>query len=333
MNIYKELQDLKSKLVPQEAHSLDIQDLDPKLENYLMSTSKMAPDRPDTALVDSATTHSILRHSQYFQFEDCNRAWQTCELTTIARKRNFKFHEGRAQLLLLGGTPLTLAKAMYALAAPHNFISYKDLRAQGIHLTTELVQGKEAIELKRRGETLALAKVGTTGLYSVKISPPTSCAPSRQECAYAVTRSEPQRALGGQDPAPGLWRDFVLVRLQRDLVPSTGLDLKRLSALTQANLGRKACVLSDAPSCRFGPHREPVVATWGTNTRVVDVVFVGNTPNKSRLWHGRLGHPGATILRRMILLLEGHTLCVRDAEHTGRCSACAQGKFTLRASH
>ena len=129
VSIYKELQDLKSRPVPREAHSLDIQALDPKLENYLMSTSRMAHDGLDTALLDSATTHSILRQSKYFQFEDCNLTWQICELTTIAGKRNFKFREGLAQLLLLRGTPLTLEKAMYAHAAPRNLISYKDLRA------------------------------------------------------------------------------------------------------------------------------------------------------------------------------------------------------------
>ena len=69
VNIYKELQDLKSKSTPREAHSLDISDLDPKLENYLVSTSRLAPDSPDTALLDSATIHSILRHPNYFQFK------------------------------------------------------------------------------------------------------------------------------------------------------------------------------------------------------------------------------------------------------------------------
>ena len=113
----------------------------------------------------------------------------------------------------------------------------------------------------------------------------------------------------------------VATRGIRDLDPVARSDLKRLSALTKANLGRKACVLSNMPSCRFGPYREPVVANWGTNAQAVDVVFVGDTPIKSRLWHDRLGHLGATMLRRMIPLLERDTLCARDVEHTGRYSA------------
>ena len=38
------------------------------------------------------------------------------------------------------------------------------------------------------------------------------------------------------------------------------------------------------------------------------------------------------MLRRMIPLLEGHTLCSRDVEKTGRCGACSQGKFSIQAS-
>ena len=70
---------------------------------------------------------------------------------------------------------------MFAPRAPLNLINYKDLRAQGIHLTIVLVKGDEAIKFKYRGETLALAKVGTNGLYNIKISCP-------QGFAFAVSR-------------------------------------------------------------------------------------------------------------------------------------------------
>ena len=194
------------------------------------------------------------------------------------------------------------------------------------------MQGEEAIELRRRGETLATATAGTTGLYSIRICPPTNCVPLRHESAFAVTRFEPQKMTEGDDPAPRLRQDLVPTQLPRDSDPTIGSNLKRLSAMTKANLGRKARVLSDVPSCRRGPHSGPAVVNWGTNAQAVDVVFVGDTPTKSGLWHGRLGHPGATMLRRMIPLLEGHPLCARDTEHTGRCSACTQGKFSIRTS-
>ena len=234
--------------------------------------------------------------------------------------------------MLPGGTSLTLAHAMYAPAAPRNLISYKDLQAQDVHLTTEGVKGEEAIELRCRGATLATAKAEATSLYSVKIFPPIGRAYSRQENAFAVTSFEPQKVIDGDDPAPGLRRDLVPARLLRDQDPAAGSKLKRSSALRKADLRRKAPrVLSDAPNCRQSPHSGPTVANWGINTHAIDAVFVGDTPTKSGLWHGRLGHPGATMLKRMIPILEGHPLCTHDAEHTGRCSACAQGKFSIKA--
>ena len=124
-----------------------------------------------------------------------------------------KFKEGWAKLLLPKGTSLTLARAMYAPVALRNLISYKDLRAQDVHLTTEGVKGEEAIELRRRGATLATATAGATGLYSVKICPPTGHAQSRQRSTFAVTNFEPPKAIDGDDRAPGLRRDHVPARI------------------------------------------------------------------------------------------------------------------------
>ena len=54
--------------------------------------------------------------------------------------------------------------------ALRNLLNYRDLQGQGIHLTTTVVDGDEAIELRRNGEILALVKRSTNGLYSVKIN-------------------------------------------------------------------------------------------------------------------------------------------------------------------
>ena len=142
------------------------------------------------------------------------------------------------KLMLPGGTPLNISNAMFACAAPCNLISYRDLRAQGIHLTTDLVDGEEAIGLQRQGHTFAIAKAGSTGLYNLKIHHPTGCAQKRQGHVYAVARPP--------DPCHH--------------VPSTGLGvLKRLCILPDASLTRKARVLSDAPSLRQGSHIVPDV--------------------------------------------------------------------------
>ena len=132
--MYKELQDLKSRATKREAHSLDLPNLDPDLhaENYLVSTIHMAiAETEDIALLNSTTTHTILHSLGYFDFRDVDPAWQSCTLTTIANIKNFKFRDDRVKLMLPGGFPLNIRSAIFASAAPHNLISYKDLRAKG----------------------------------------------------------------------------------------------------------------------------------------------------------------------------------------------------------
>ena len=151
---------------------------------------------------------------------------------------------------------------------------------------------------------------------------------------YAVARyPNLQKALRCPVPTAGLRQDHDPSRLGRDHVPSTNSGvLKKLCILPDASLSRKACVLSNASSLRQSPHIVSDVENWGNTTHATNVVFIAETPSTSRLWHGRLGHLGATMLRRMISLLEGHTLCTRDVEKTGRCGAYSEGKFSIQAS-
>ena len=91
--MYKELQDLKSSATEREIHFLDLLDIYLELdaENYLVSTNHMAvAEAEEIALLQSATTHIILHSLEYFDFGDSHPAWQSCTLTTIAGKTNFK---------------------------------------------------------------------------------------------------------------------------------------------------------------------------------------------------------------------------------------------------
>ena len=56
------------------------------------------------------------------------------------------------QLILLGGFLLSTRNAMLAPTAPRSLLSYRDLQAQGIHLTTMVVDGDEAIEFRHNKE-------------------------------------------------------------------------------------------------------------------------------------------------------------------------------------
>ena len=60
--------------------------------------------------------------------------------------------------------------------------------------------------------------------------------------------------------------------------------------------------------------------------------FTMTFPANTSLWHGRMGHPGTTMFRRMLPLLTGHEVCTSDANKVGACDACSQGKVIQRPS-
>ena len=51
-------------------------------------------------------------------------------------------------------------------------------------------------------------------------------------------------------------------------------------------------------------------------------------------WHDRLGHPGSTIMRRIITNSNGHPLLSKDVaiSNDNPCKACSQGKLVIRPS-
>ena len=278
VNIYKELQQLKAR--QPKAHALDAPTPE-ATENYMVSgptpalainsglasnsnidgkdtslrESWLAHSGQELALLDSATTHTILRDSLYFSFAGSDTdAWQVCQMQTIAGGRDFKFREGRATIVLPGGATLLIANAMFAPSASRSLISFKDLRANGIHTTTIVKNNKEALLLQRETEVLATAYAGCGGLYELPIR-------SGGQPHKVSLASEPTKPQSSKRPAGPL----------------------------------------------------PL-------------------PEKVGLWHNRMSHPGTTMFRRMIPILSGHEVCQGDANKTGVCTACAQGKMINRPS-
>ena len=259
-DMYKELQSLRKG--KRETHTLDapsltLSELDP--ENYMCLESVPA-SKAKVALIDSASTHTILQDQAFFEFKTRNEPWQICDLVTIAGKRNFKFREGRANLVLPGGAPLTCERAMYAPDAPRSLISYRDLRANHIHVSTAMENDEEVLELRRGQRLLATAHAGDNGLYTLPI---TGASPT-----YSGEEED-----GGCPPA----------------------------------------------------HR-PCLSLRGAQE-----TFLA-TNSKADVWHRRLGHPGTTMMRKMIPILKGHDLCTSDAERVEECAACIQGKLIRQPS-
>ena len=134
VNMYKKLQHLKSK--QREAFILDAPTLNDTgnyivthtdLENIGVSSRVAFMDivprvslhatntHLEVALLNSATTHTILRDPLLFNFfKNHTDAWQTCQMHTIAGRRDFKFREGWANIILHVGTTFMVEKAMYA---------------------------------------------------------------------------------------------------------------------------------------------------------------------------------------------------------------------------
>ena len=88
----------------------------------------------------------------------------------IARRRDFKFHEGRATIVLTGGAILVNNHAMYASSAHRSMINYRDLWNNGIYILTALRNSEEVLELMEGLRCLATAYVGSTGLYELPFS-------------------------------------------------------------------------------------------------------------------------------------------------------------------
>ena len=76
-----------------------------------------------------------------------------------------------------------------------------------------------------------------------------------------------------------------------------------------------------------------------TLIRGVEVYAVMNQkfsdPKIFMLWHDRLGHPGSTMIRRIIENSHGHPLKNQKIllSHENLCTACSQGKLIIKPSY
>lgn len=179
VNMYKELQQLRNQTRQTynfENHNPNLPPYNDDVENY-MTISGQRSSNPNEALLDSASTHTILTNPKFFHFEGNDDAWQHCTLITMAGSRNIKFREGRATVILPGGFPLNCERAMYAPDAPRSLISYRDLRARKIHVSTAVENDEEVLELRQGLTILATAKAGADGLYTIVIKSPDNVSP------------------------------------------------------------------------------------------------------------------------------------------------------------
>nr|XP_025883441.1 uncharacterized protein LOC112940076 [Solanum lycopersicum] len=86
----------------------------------------------DVCLLDSATTHTILKEKKYFS----NLVMKMAYVNTISGSTKLIEGSGRATLLLPGGTILSIDNALYCSKSQRNLLSFKVIRQNGYHVET-----------------------------------------------------------------------------------------------------------------------------------------------------------------------------------------------------
>ena len=83
------------------------------------------------------------------------------------------------------------------------------------------------------------------------------------------------------------------------------------------------CIIQASPPYKseeeVGEHRyecHPCLSLGGAHASFLA------TNSKANIWHRRLGHPGTTMMRKMIPILTGHDLCTSDAERVEEYATC-----------
>ena len=91
-------------------------------------------NRGELCLIDSATTHTVLRKEKYFS----SLIMREANAQTISRSINLIEGSGRANILLPGGTKLYIDNALYSTKSKRNLLGFKDIRRNGYHVETKM---------------------------------------------------------------------------------------------------------------------------------------------------------------------------------------------------
>ena len=173
--MYKKLQSLREG--KRENHTLDapsptLCELDPGI--YMVQSSALA-NKAKIALLDNASTYTVLQDHAHFEFKTRNEPWPTCDLSHNRRETKLQVPRGAGSCDSARGSPLICERAIYAPDSPRSLISYHDLRANDIHVSTAVENDEEVLELRRGPRRLTTAHAAANGLYElcfVQASPP-----------------------------------------------------------------------------------------------------------------------------------------------------------------
>jgi len=122
VKLFKENKKFKSQ--KREAHTMDAS-MDPFQDDEMTTyvAEDNSPGESHGVLLDSASTHTILREKSFFGSNTLSN-WKTKRLLTMGGLNVFRFQEGRAKVIMPEGTTITCMRALYSPSAPRSLISY-----------------------------------------------------------------------------------------------------------------------------------------------------------------------------------------------------------------
>ncbi|KAL1199182.1 hypothetical protein V5N11_005539 [Cardamine amara subsp. amara] len=127
-------------------------------------------DDKDMFVVDSGSSHTILRDKRYF----INLTHKSANICTIAGMANLIEGYGQANVLLPKGTHLEISDALYSPSSKRSLLSFKDIRMNDLHIETKGDGNKEFLIIfeianghKKILETIPAI---STGIYCAKIN-------------------------------------------------------------------------------------------------------------------------------------------------------------------
>ena len=94
-------------------------------------------------LVDSGTTHTILKDKSFF----INFTPKVTSVTTISGPSTLVEGFGKAKFTLSNGTPVEVSEALYSPRSSRTLLSFKDIRENKFHLETARENGIEYLHI------------------------------------------------------------------------------------------------------------------------------------------------------------------------------------------
>ena len=127
-------------------------------------------ENKDVFVVDSGSSHTILRDKRYF----INLTLKNANISTIAGIASLIEGHGQANILLPMDTHLEISDALYSPSSKRSLLSFKDIRMNGFHIETKGEGNKEFLQIIEiaQGNKKILESIPalSTGLYHTKVS-------------------------------------------------------------------------------------------------------------------------------------------------------------------